>query len=186
MYATSPFGLLLLLPVALWLEGGRASAYVAALFDGNGDGGGGGEGGEGDGAAAAAARGPLGALVGSIGLASMGAALAFLMLLFELRVVQLASSLTLSVAGVLKELLTVAASVALLGESLTSSRAAGLLLCLGGILAYQRLKAREVRTAAAAAPSGRSGLHGLHGLRLGGLHAKEPRSPLSQCGSPSP
>ena len=91
---------------------------------------------------------------------------------------QLASSLTLSVAGVLKELLTVAASVLLLGESLTLSKATGLLLCLGGILAYQRLKAREVRAAAASAPNGHSGLHG---LRLGGLHAKEPRSPLSQC-----
>ena len=137
----------------------------------------------GEGGAGLSARGPLGALVASVGLASMGAALAFLMLLFELRVVQLASSLTLSVAGVLKELLTVAASVLLLGETLTLSKGTGLLLCLGGILAYQRLKAREMR--AAAAPHG-AHARGLHGLRLGGPHAKEPRSPLSQCSSPSP
>ena len=69
--------------------------------------------------------------------------LAFFMLLFELRVVQLASSLTLSVAGILKELLTVGFSVLLFGDRLSPANCLGLLLCVSGIAGYQRLKARE-------------------------------------------
>lgn len=69
----------------------------------------------------------------------IGAA-AFLMMLFELRVVQLASGLTLSIAGVGKEVLTILASVALLGDHLTPFNVAGLLLCLAGIGGYQRRK----------------------------------------------
>eukprot|EP00908_Phaeocystis_cordata_P012629 Transcript_23614.p1 GENE.Transcript_23614~~Transcript_23614.p1 ORF type:complete len:531 (-),score=209.62 Transcript_23614:33-1625(-) len=117
MYATSPFGLLLLLPIGLWLESGRLVAFGAHLG---------------------------GARVASVcGLASVGAVLAFFMLLFELRVVQLASSLTLSVAGILKELLTVGFSVLLFGDRLSPANCLGLLLCVSGIAGYQRLKARE-------------------------------------------
>ena len=58
------------------------------------------------------------------GLASLGGVAAFLMLLFELRVVQLASGLTLSIAGVFKEVLTIVASVIILGDELTPYRQA--------------------------------------------------------------
>ena len=69
-----------------------------------------------------------------------GGLIAFAMLLVELRIVQLASSLTLSIAGVLKEVLTVAASAALLGDVLSLWNALGLALCVAGIAGYQWLK----------------------------------------------
>ena len=74
-----------------------------------------------------------------------GGLLAFAMLLVELRVVQLASSLTLSVAGIFKEVLTVLASVAMFGDVLTPTRIAGLVVCLLGIGAYQVTRYRELR-----------------------------------------
>ncbi|KOO21880.1 hypothetical protein Ctob_005451 [Chrysochromulina tobinii] len=69
-----------------------------------------------------------------------GGMLAFLMLLCELRVVQLASGLTLSVLGVLKEVLTVGASVILFSDTITTLKAAGLGLCVIGIGLYQRIQ----------------------------------------------
>ena len=56
----------------------------------------------------------------------------------ELRVVCLASGLSLSVAGVFKELLTVLCSSAVLGEPLTFYNVCGLLLCTVGIALYTR------------------------------------------------
>ena len=46
--------------------------------------------------------------------------------------VQLASGLTLSIAGVFKEVLTILSSVILLGERLTLFNAAGLAVCIAG------------------------------------------------------
>jgi len=69
-------------------------------------------------------------------LASVGAVLGFVLLLAELRVVQLSSGLSLSIAGIFKEVLTVAASTFLLHDQLTSYNVVGLLLCLLGILLY--------------------------------------------------
>ena len=48
-------------------------------------------------------------------------------------------------AGTFKEILTVAASVFFLGERLSLANCFGLFLCIVGILAYQRLKAAELR-----------------------------------------
>ena len=48
-------------------------------------------------------------------LASVGGLLSFVLLLAELRVVEASSGLTLSIAGIFKEVLTLLASVALLG-----------------------------------------------------------------------
>ena len=64
--------------------------------------------------------------------ALLGGLLAFGMLLAELRVVQLASSLSLAVAGILKEVLTVLASATLLGEPLSASNALGLSTRIAG------------------------------------------------------
>ena len=61
----------------------------------------------------------------------------------ELRVVQLSSGLSLSVAGVFKELLTVLCSAAVLGEPLTVYNVCGLLLCTVGIAMYTRSTTRE-------------------------------------------
>ena len=96
--ATSPFGLALLLPIALAAELAPLAEYSATQ--------------------------PAGSMLAFFGLASLGGVAAFLMLLFELRVVQLASGLTLSIAGVFKEVLTIVASVIILGDELTPYRQA--------------------------------------------------------------
>jgi len=53
-----------------------------------------------------------------------------------MQVVKLSSALTLSVAGIFKELLTVLCSALLLGDSLTPYNVSGLMLCLLGIAHY--------------------------------------------------
>jgi solute carrier family 35 protein C2 len=75
------------------------------------------------------------------------------MMLFEFRVVQLASGLTLSIAGVFKEVLTIVSSVLIFGDQLTPFNVAGLLICLAGIGGYQRLKLLEAHARALGAPS---------------------------------
>ena len=71
-------------------------------------------------------------------LLSIGGFLAFFLLLAELRVVQLSSGLTLSVAGIFKEVLTVACSAIFLGDHLTLWNVGGLGLCIIGIGMYNR------------------------------------------------
>ena len=71
-----------------------------------------------------------------------GGVLAFVMVLAEVRVVGLASGLTLSVLGVAKEFITITISVVGLREPFSRLNAAGLTLCAVGIVAYQRLRLR--------------------------------------------
>ena len=85
-------------------------------------------------------------------LVMLGGVAAFAMMLFEFRVVQLASGLTLSIAGVFKEVLTILSSVILLGERLTLFNAAGLAVCIAGIGGYRRLRLAESRAARAPPP----------------------------------
>ena len=59
--------------------------------------------------------------------------------------VQLASGLTLSVAGIFKELLTVIASAAILGDTLTPLNVTGLAICLLGIGLYNRSRLSELK-----------------------------------------
>ena len=87
------------------------------------------------------------------GLAAVGGCVSFLLLLAEMQVVKLSSALTLSVAGIFKELLTVLCSALLLGDSLTPYNVSGLMLCLLGIAHYTyegwsraQGKARETAT----------------------------------------
>ena len=112
---SAPYGLLLLLPFALALEYRNLTAYIhtqsAALL-----------------------------ISVVLPLGSVGALLAFAMLLAELRIVQLSSGLTLSVAGVCKELLTVLFSVLLLGDKPTMYNMVGFFVCLMGIVLYHRVK----------------------------------------------
>ena len=79
------------------------------------------------------------ALLSAFGLSAVGGVLAFLLLVVELRVVALTSALSLSVAGTFKEMLTVIASVLILGEMPTLDKALGLLLCLLGTAVYTRI-----------------------------------------------
>ena len=79
------------------------------------------------------------AILSAFGLSAVGGVLAFLLLVVELRVVALTSALSLSVAGTFKEMLTVIASVLILGEMPTLDKALGLLLCLLGTAVYTRI-----------------------------------------------
>ncbi|KAL1495208.1 hypothetical protein AB1Y20_017072 [Prymnesium parvum] len=110
VYAFSPFACAVLLPFAAWVEMADLRVYLSEL--------------------------EAGALLPVAGLASAGALLGFLLILAELRVVQLSSGLSLSVAGILKELLTVLASALVLGDQLTTYNVLGLAMCLFGILVY--------------------------------------------------
>ena len=116
LYYTSPFGLAGLLPLALVREASDLGDYMAVSSEGP----------------------TITCLV------MVGAFLGFALLLTELKVVQLASALTLSVAGIFKELLTVLASTWLLGDQLTSTNVAGLCLCLVGIGLYNRSQMLEL------------------------------------------
>ena len=116
LYYTSPFGLLGLLPFALAKEAAPLGSYLSASSEL-----------------------PLVCL-----LVLAGAGLGFVLLLTELKVVQLASGLTLSVAGIFKEVLTVLASAWLLGDELTLRKMAGLAICLLGIALYNRSRMKEL------------------------------------------
>ena len=88
-------------------------------------------------------------------------ALVFLLVLAEFKLVSLTSSLTLSVFGVLKELLTVCLAVAI-GDAFSALNGVGVLLCLSGNILYFCKRTRERRPEteeetplrAAAAPKG--------------------------------
>ena len=132
---TAPFGVVLLLPLALVLEydemetfGRRAAAAGLSSVE------------MGTAVVDESTVQPQMAFGALLALLVGGGMLAFLMLLCELRVVQLASGLTLSVLGVLKEVLTVGASVILFGDTITTLKAAGLGLCVIGIGLYQRIQ----------------------------------------------
>ena len=56
--------------------------------------------------------------------------------------VSLSSGLSLSIAGIFKELLTILSSALLLGDSLTPFNVCGLLLCTVGIALYTQMKLR--------------------------------------------
>ena len=85
----------------------------------------------------------VGAYVRLLLLSTVGGALGFALLLAELRVVELSSGLTLSVAGIFKEVLTVACSAIFLGDHLTLWNVGGLGLCIIGIGMYNRIRLLE-------------------------------------------
>ena len=124
-YYISPVGALLLLPCALAIELPTLQMYaedaIADVDDTD-----------------------VGAYVRLLLLSTVGGALGFA-LLAELRVVELSSGLTLSVAGIFKDLFQIAASAIMLGDVLTPFNVAGGMLCLSGMGAYQYLKFAEWR-----------------------------------------
>lgn len=119
LYYSSPFGCVALLPLALALELQPFRQYA----------------GERHGAEL---------MLMSL-LASVGAVLAFFLLIAELRVVQLSSGLTLSIAGIFKEVLTVGASAVFLGDHLSAYNVGGLCLCLTVIGLYNRLTLQRTK-----------------------------------------
>lgn len=70
--------------------------------------------------------------------------LAFLLLLIEVQLVKVTSSLTLSVFGNLKSVVTIIFSIVVFGETTTLLQWSGLLLALTGMLVYARLKNKSL------------------------------------------
>ena len=75
---------------------------------------------------------------------ALGGVLAFLLLLVETKLVQITSSLTLSVIGNLKDCLQIAIVVVVFGEEISPLNVVGLILALGGIGAYNVTKQMEM------------------------------------------
>ncbi len=128
LYLISPFAALTLLPFSISIEGPALLARVAETTSGA-------------------------ELCKDAALACSSVLLAFGLHLSEMRVVQLSSGLTLSVAGIFKEVLTVLSSCLLLGERLTPYNSVGLSLCLLGIAQYHRIKSQEAAAGMVAATS---------------------------------
>lgn len=70
--------------------------------------------------------------------------LAFLLLLVEVHLVKVTSSLTLAVFGNLKSIVTILFSIFVFGEKTTALQWSGLLLALAGMFIYARLKNQSV------------------------------------------
>lgn len=66
----------------------------------------------------------------------LGALIAFFMEITEVLVVTYTSSLTLSVAGIFKEILIVTLAVAFNGDTMTFINSIGLVICMGGIICH--------------------------------------------------
>jgi solute carrier family 35, member C2 len=83
-----------------------------------------------------------------------GGVLATLMVAVELQFVSLSSAMTLTVAGVVKDLLQIALATAMFGERLSALNAAGVVLTLGGSAAYGVLRARGAASSSSELSSG--------------------------------
>lgn len=84
-----------------------------------------------------------GLLVKACALSSIGAGIAFFLIIFELLLVRVTSGLTLSVAGIFKEVLNIAASIVVRGEEFSLLNAIGLLITLVGLAIYNVSMVRE-------------------------------------------
>ncbi|KNE64877.1 hypothetical protein AMAG_10210 [Allomyces macrogynus ATCC 38327] len=109
----------------------------------------------------------------SVLLVVAGGTLAFTMLVIEYRAIQLTSGLTLSVAGIVKEVGTIVLSVLIFGDVLTALNIVGLFVCLAGIALYHIHQQQQSRIAAARAiaadlPSPRMEMAKLPAARDGG------------------
>jgi solute carrier family 35 protein C2 len=80
--------------------------------------------------------------------------LAFLMTASEFGLIQRTSVVTLSVAGILKEVLTIGASAVMYGDALTLLNVSGLLVTIVGIALYNVLRFRSMRKKVKQAVSG--------------------------------
>ena len=76
-----------------------------------------------------------------VGFMLAGGFLAFLLLVAEMKLLQLTSSLTMGIFGTAKEVLQVVLALLILHEHLSVTNAAGLALCIGGTLGYHWVRA---------------------------------------------
>ncbi|KCV72174.1 hypothetical protein H696_01576 [Fonticula alba] len=82
------------------------------------------------------------------GLMGFGAVLAFLMLISEFAFVQASGAVSLTVAGLVKELLTVSVGCVVFGDQIGMINAAGMVIVMIGVCLYQMLKWRKAMAAA--------------------------------------
>lgn len=88
----------------------------------------------------------------TLGLMLAPGALAFMMTLCEFKLLSVAQVLTLAVAGIFKELLTILLGVAIFGDVLSALNCVGLGITVLDILWYNYYRYRELREAAPEAP----------------------------------
>ncbi len=110
LFYQTPMGLAALLPCAIAIEGADLHGYLYARD----------------------AWGRLGVL----SMVSVGAGLAFVLISSELRIISLSSGLTLSVAGIFKEVLTIGFSCLILGDKVTPQLLVGLAMTVAGLTLY--------------------------------------------------
>ncbi|ORZ15894.1 triose-phosphate transporter family-domain-containing protein [Absidia repens] len=79
-------------------------------------------------------------VVESFGLMAIGGLLAFAMLLAEFALIKSTNTVTLSVAGISKEIVVISLSVAIYGDELTSKNILGLIVSIAGIIGYNYYK----------------------------------------------
>ena len=82
---------------------------------------------------------------------TLGGAFSFLLILAEVKLVKISSSLTMSMFGAVKEVITVALSMLAFHDAVSPLNVAGLVLAIGGAVWYRSYKLRS------AAEGGRSG-----------------------------
>ncbi|KAJ1984371.1 hypothetical protein H4R34_000687 [Dimargaris verticillata] len=70
------------------------------------------------------------------GLVFLGGVLALLTIIFEYRLIQLTSTVTLSVFGIAKEILVIALSILIFGDEMTTTNVLGVVISIVGILYY--------------------------------------------------
>jgi drug/metabolite transporter (DMT)-like permease len=114
-------------------------------------------------------------------LAGVGAVIAFVLLLAELLLVRATSGLTLSVAGIFKEVLTIYASIMLLGEELTLTNAAGLAVTLVGVVSYNLLMMRRRMGPGSHGGGSDGGAAGQGDERLGGADVRSADADAAQA-----
>eukprot|EP01134_Creolimax_fragrantissima_P004646 CFRG4646T1 len=76
---------------------------------------------------------------------AFGGTIAFVMNLSEFLLISRTSSVTLSVAGTVKEVVTICLSVVLFSETLDTMNIVGLLITIGGVAIYNVIKFREIQ-----------------------------------------
>ncbi|KAI8079709.1 triose-phosphate transporter family-domain-containing protein [Gilbertella persicaria] len=85
-------------------------------------------------------------VIESLGLMSIGGFLAFAMTLAELYLIKNTNTVTLSVAGISKEIVVIMLSVMIYGDVLTPKNLLGLLVSIVGIIAYNYYKLSKDNT----------------------------------------
>ena len=80
-----------------------------------------------------------------LGLLAFGGVIAFIMVIFEYKLIKATSVVTFSVAGIAKEIITILTSARMFGDRFTGGKIVGLVISIGGIAAYNYVRVRSVR-----------------------------------------